>query len=246
LVNINRILISVMPAASVKLGVMNCSLMVLHCTRAASFCVMVGSCCGLAVRTGSGRVGLLLVVRHRVVQVHEKSILLPLLPVTLLAAWHPGLAWWLPIISTFSMYPLLRRDGLTLAYAGCILLFAAAAAHIPTGELRVDDAATSARSSQSEAAPEATVPSRWRKPRRRRGRSVGLSILGGVWLDLWAGLIAWGPVVTFGVSILIHAGAAVVAAPVRYPFLYDALFVTFSFVQFVVVFFSTQWLQWQL
>ena len=58
-------------------------------------------------------------------QVHEKSILLPLLPVTLLAPDLPVLASWLPAVAAFSMYPLLERDGLSLAYVGLLLFWAA-------------------------------------------------------------------------------------------------------------------------
>ena len=55
---------------------------------------------------------------------HEKSILLPLLPVTLLAHGHPGLAMWLCTVATFSMFPLLKKDGLSLAYAASLLMWA--------------------------------------------------------------------------------------------------------------------------
>ncbi|CAL8467236.1 g6772 [Coccomyxa elongata] len=58
-------------------------------------------------------------------QVHEKSILLPLLPVTLLAPDLPVLASWMPAVATFSMYPLLKKDGLSLAYVGLLLFWAA-------------------------------------------------------------------------------------------------------------------------
>jgi alpha-1,3-glucosyltransferase len=58
-------------------------------------------------------------------QVHEKSVLLPLLPLTLLAPAEPGLAAWLPALACFSMWPLLRRDGLGLAYAAALLAWAA-------------------------------------------------------------------------------------------------------------------------
>ena len=50
-------------------------------------------------------------------QVHEKSILLPLLPIALLWCDHPLLSSWMTLIATFSMFPLLSRDGLTIAYA---------------------------------------------------------------------------------------------------------------------------------
>ncbi len=58
-------------------------------------------------------------------QVHEKSILLPLLPVTMLAPDLPVLASWLPAVAAFSMYPLLKKDNLSLAYVGLLLFWAA-------------------------------------------------------------------------------------------------------------------------
>jgi alpha-1,3-glucosyltransferase len=59
----------------------------------------------------------------RAVQVHEKSILLPLLPITMLAAQEPDLAIWGPVVAAFSMYPLLVRDGVAAAYAASIVLY---------------------------------------------------------------------------------------------------------------------------
>lgn len=56
-------------------------------------------------------------------QVHEKSILLPLMPILLLAEQEPFLAGWMPIVSAFSMFPLLKKDGVAIAYAGCVLLW---------------------------------------------------------------------------------------------------------------------------
>ncbi|KAL4946121.1 hypothetical protein BDV06DRAFT_160158 [Aspergillus oleicola] len=56
-------------------------------------------------------------------QVHEKSVLLPLLPMTLLLAGDGGLnkdtrAWvgWANILGSWTMYPLLKRDGLRIPY----------------------------------------------------------------------------------------------------------------------------------
>lgn len=61
---------------------------------------------------------------------HEKSVLLPLLPLVLLATEEPFLAAWLQPVALFSMFPLLKRDGLAIAY-GALLLAAAAAAGYP-------------------------------------------------------------------------------------------------------------------
>lgn len=56
-------------------------------------------------------------------QVHEKSVLLPLLPMTLLLADKEGLsverrAWisWANILGCWTMFPLLKRDGLRVPY----------------------------------------------------------------------------------------------------------------------------------
>lgn len=47
-------------------------------------------------------------------QVHEKSILLATLPITLLTTHHPHISTWFLLISAFSMYPLMTKDGLAL------------------------------------------------------------------------------------------------------------------------------------
>ncbi|KAJ0978145.1 hypothetical protein J5N97_013619 [Dioscorea zingiberensis] len=56
-------------------------------------------------------------------QVHEKSILLPLLPASLLAQHEPLLFGWLMFYALFSMYPLLCRDKLILQYSATLALF---------------------------------------------------------------------------------------------------------------------------
>jgi len=58
-------------------------------------------------------------------QVHEKSVLLPLLPFAALAAHEPRLAQWFACAAPFSMFPLLKRDGLQVAYWGCLAGFLA-------------------------------------------------------------------------------------------------------------------------
>ncbi|XP_058075190.1 probable dolichyl pyrophosphate Man9GlcNAc2 alpha-1,3-glucosyltransferase [Magnolia sinica] len=56
-------------------------------------------------------------------QVHEKSILLPLLPASLLALEEPLLFRWLTHYALFSMFPLLCRDHLIIPYAALFVLF---------------------------------------------------------------------------------------------------------------------------
>jgi alpha-1,3-glucosyltransferase len=58
-------------------------------------------------------------------QVHEKSILLPMLPAALLFATEeaPFLALSCGVVAAFSTFPLLRRDGQALAYVATQALF---------------------------------------------------------------------------------------------------------------------------
>ncbi|XP_063795268.1 dolichyl pyrophosphate Man9GlcNAc2 alpha-1,3-glucosyltransferase [Pseudophryne corroboree] len=56
-------------------------------------------------------------------QVHEKSILLVSLPVCLLINDLPMMATWFLLTSTFSMLPLLHKDGLMMAYVVTTLAF---------------------------------------------------------------------------------------------------------------------------
>jgi alpha-1,3-glucosyltransferase len=64
-------------------------------------------------------------------QVHEKSVLLPLLPMSLLLSGDGGLnkrtrAWvgWANILGTWTLYPLLKREDLTIPYFVVTLLWA--------------------------------------------------------------------------------------------------------------------------
>uniref|UniRef100_A0A5B7BIZ4 Alpha-1,3-glucosyltransferase n=1 Tax=Davidia involucrata TaxID=16924 RepID=A0A5B7BIZ4_DAVIN len=56
-------------------------------------------------------------------QVHEKSILLPLLPASLLALEEPFLFRWITHYAMLSMFPLLCRDKLILPYIALFALF---------------------------------------------------------------------------------------------------------------------------
>ncbi|XVF37657.1 hypothetical protein REPUB_Repub20aG0028500 [Reevesia pubescens] len=56
-------------------------------------------------------------------QVHEKSILFPLLPLSLLALEEPRSLLWLTHFAMFSMFPLVHRDKLVLAYMALYALF---------------------------------------------------------------------------------------------------------------------------
>uniref|UniRef100_A0A6G1SPC8 Alpha-1,3-glucosyltransferase n=1 Tax=Aceria tosichella TaxID=561515 RepID=A0A6G1SPC8_9ACAR len=56
-------------------------------------------------------------------QVHEKTILVPALPLLLLCREHPMAANWFVIVSTFSLQPLLMRDGQLVPYLVLMIMF---------------------------------------------------------------------------------------------------------------------------
>ncbi len=73
-------------------------------------------------------------------QVHEKHILLPLLPAMLLAPELPAASCWFAAVASFSMFPLLERDGLRVPYyvlqLALILVLAAFESAWPSGAAR--------------------------------------------------------------------------------------------------------------
>lgn len=56
-------------------------------------------------------------------QVHEKTILLPLLPLLCLSMRYPRLAHWASTVAAFSMFPLLHKDGQTIQYVAMQLFW---------------------------------------------------------------------------------------------------------------------------
>jgi len=57
-------------------------------------------------------------------QVHEKQILIPLLPLGVLYGYYPHLSVWMSITATFSLFPLLVRERLISAYIATLLIHA--------------------------------------------------------------------------------------------------------------------------
>jgi len=56
-------------------------------------------------------------------QVHEKSILLPALPITLLILDEPFWSGWFNNVAIFSMFPLLKKDRLIIPYFILLLMW---------------------------------------------------------------------------------------------------------------------------
>ena len=83
--------------------------------------------------------------------------MLPLMPITALAAWEPTAAAFSPLIASFSMYPLLERDGVGLAYLACLAIYAVAAIQL----LPVSGASSSGRGSSKAARPTMAVAAKY-------------------------------------------------------------------------------------
>lgn len=146
-------------------------------------------------------------------QVHEKSILLPLLPVSLLAFEEPVVAAWLPVWATVSMYPLLKKDGLSVAYLASLILWFAVAPGIVAKSTNTH---TAGRSSNHIATDDVGVEGGLQSS--TQGTLSGQRCLH--YLSLLSVLPA----------ACIHAAQFAVEPPARYLHLYDAAYVTLAFV----------------
>lgn len=164
-------------------------------------------------------------------QVHEKAILLPLLPVTLLADAEPFLAAVLPPIAAFSMWPLLSRDGLHLAYLAALVLLATIVP-APAGTsslLTPKHTGTTVRTAASGSLP--SSPARANSPRTR---------------DLCERLLSYALLCSFLGAVLLHAVQLVMPPLQRYPYLLDAMFTMYAFLHLAPATLYLNWRQWVL
>ncbi|RYG66438.1 hypothetical protein EON64_09755 [archaeon] len=70
-------------------------------------------------------------------QVHEKSLLLTLVPASFLAEGDADLCTWLQMLGAFAMYPLLKRDGLSVPYLALCIAYCALSAEFRQASRRV-------------------------------------------------------------------------------------------------------------
>jgi len=154
-------------------------------------------------------------------QVHEKSILLALLPLNMLAVESISnnsggddddgmimieVSTWMSCIAAFSMFPLLKKDGLVIAYVAVILCYIA-----------VIDMVVSTINDNN------TVKNSISKSRMILRRLQGVSVLG---------------------CVCIHVLEAVVLPPAKYPYLWDAVIMAWSGIHFGLLFVYLYWQQW--
>ena len=141
---------------------------------------------------------------------HEKSILLPLMPVMLLGPDLPVTSRWLPAVAAFSMYPLLKKDGLALAYAALLMLWVALAW---PGERMAGAQVLEAKKKK--------IP-------------VGVHLA-------WDGLLGLLLKASGGLAAGMHAASCLMQAPEQYPYLFDAMMTSLSFLHFLAVAVHLQW-----
>ena len=141
---------------------------------------------------------------------HEKSILLPLMPVMLLGPDLPITSRWLPAVAAFSMYPLLKKDGLSLAYTALLMLWTAVAwpgGHVSGAEVS------------------------------KTGKETDRSKVHAAW-EYTLGLLLK---VSGGLAAGMHAASCLMQAPAQYPYLFDAMITSLSFLHFLAVAVHLQW-----
>ena len=162
-------------------------------------------------------------------QVHEKSILIPLLPVTLLAPVSRR-ARWLPAMAVFSMVPLLRRDGLAAASVAALGLWATLQGPRESGG---GGQGADGSGQRGKAGHRGNI-SRRESIGKHDGRlgSAQRQII--TWATTWAfWLHTRIAVLGMCAAAVVCAVVAVTKPPARYPFLHDAAFTCVSFVFFI-------------
>ncbi|CAI5738736.1 unnamed protein product [Hyaloperonospora brassicae] len=149
-------------------------------------------------------------------QVHEKTILLPLLPISFLFAYNALLSGWFSVLSTFSMYFLLKKDGLVLPYIVLMLAYAGTA----VAPFLTSGAVQSLSVHQTELAPgnrpDGTVHPLFRA-------YVTVSLLG---------------------IVAIHAAQVCIDPPATYPHIHDYVFAAYSCGHFLLIHAYLTYWQW--
>lgn len=140
-------------------------------------------------------------------QVHEKSVLLSVVPAALLVVREPAIAVWMQTVGCFSMFPLLRRDGLAIPYVACVFFSATLVSLMQDMLVRTTVSSTNTL----------------HLPRHTRTAVIALSYTGQLMYSVSLTLLKCGT----GMVVL-HLLEALVPPPPRYPDIYPALFSIFG------------------
>jgi alpha-1,3-glucosyltransferase len=152
-------------------------------------------------------------------QVHEKSLLLALVPSSFLIPYEPILITWFQILGMFTMYPLLQKDQLSVVYVILIVInlvivesFCAHRLHLlsPSAPSVVSDDANNGTGNAGTTPTAIEEPMVYRKEKN----------IGPVPSSLKSLLVS----ISFLGILALHLCELYVPAPVRYPHLYPALF----------------------
>ncbi|EOY04209.1 hypothetical protein QUC31_017368 [Theobroma cacao] len=152
-------------------------------------------------------------------QVHEKSILLPLLPLSLLALEEPRSLLWLTHFAMFSMFPLLQRDKLVLAYMALYALFVL---------LYFAPGGPGGRCNSSKTLDH--------KQKAKKGTKFVSSV---AFHPLVMGFLCL-------CSLILHVIYLTMRPPKKYPFLFEAVIMLLCFSQFIIFTFYFNSKQWML
>lgn len=155
-------------------------------------------------------------------QVHEKSALLFLTPALLLTEIAPDFSTWLPIVVSFSMWPLLRKDNLLVAYLGVVLAFAVLVdGGVPGG----DDENIK------------------RKKRNIKGGGQFTAWLSSVPEPTAWRVVRWNTLIGL---LVLHFVECTMQTPKKLPYLHDLLCVSFCFLCFACAALYCNWRQRQV
>lgn len=128
------------------------------------------------------------------------------------------MAAWLPVWATISMYPLLKKDGLSIAYVACLVLWFAVAPGIVAKSRNTRAAGSSSSISTDNVSAEGDVQSSTAAKGSRQRCLHYFSLL------------------SLLPAVCTHAAQISVKPPVRLVHLYDAAFVTLAFVHIAATF----------
>lgn len=144
-------------------------------------------------------------------QVHEKSILIAAVPAILLFPMDPFMVFWFLQVSTFSMFPLLDKDGLLVAFIGLAMVY------VLLTKLLIDYTKDKRHENKT------FIQILWNINKRNESK-------------LFENLMITGYFLSSIIEVLLILGFYFVPSPVSLPFLHPLLISAFSCCHFIMFF----------